>query len=122
MATRGEAINFLRGINGMREDDDDDGEFTYVLELKDGRSQLVILVVLDDFIVLTSPFADKDDLTARKALDLAVIFGVADFGGHYCLRHVLFLEDLDESEVVNSVSFLGYRADTLESEVGGDAL
>jgi hypothetical protein len=120
MATRGEAINFLRGINGMQEDDD--GGFTYVLELKDGRSQLVFLVVLDDFIVLTSPFANKDDITARKALDLAVIFGVGDFGGHYCLRHVLFLEDLDESEVVNSVNFLGYRADSLESEVGGDAL
>lgn len=120
MATRGEAMKYLRGINGMKEGDD--GLFTYVLEFNDGRSQLVFLKVVDDFIVLTSPFADKDDITAHKALDLAVIFGVSDIGTHYCLRHVLFLEDLDESEVISGIKWLGARADTLESQVGGDAL
>jgi hypothetical protein len=38
------------------------------------------------------------------------------------LRHVLVLEDLDESEVVSSINWLGAQADILETEVGGDAL
>lgn len=121
MATRGEAIKYLRNIDGMQEGDD--GLFTYVLSwAKEGRSQLVFLKVVDDFIVLTSPFADKDDISTHKALDLAVIFGVADMGSHYGLRHVIFLEDLDESEIVNGINWLGARADILESQVGGDAL
>jgi hypothetical protein len=43
-------------------------------------------------------------------------------GGYYGLRHVIFLEDLDESEIVNGVRWLAARADILESKVGGDAL
>lgn len=120
MATRGEAMKYLRGINGMKEGDD--GAFTYVLGFDDGRSQLVFLKVVDDFIVLTSPFAEKDDISAMKAIDLARVFGVVDIGTLYCLRHVLFIEDLDESEVVNGIRWLGGQADILESEVGGDAL
>jgi hypothetical protein len=121
MATRGEAMKYLRGINGIKEGDD--GLFSYVLSwAEDGRSQLVFLKVVDDFIVLTSAFADKDDITAHKALDLAVIFGVTDMGGHYGLRHVIFLEDLDESEIINGIKWLAGRADILESKVGGDAL
>jgi hypothetical protein len=57
-----------------------------------------------------------------KAIDVARVFGVVDIGDFYCLRHVLFIEDLDESEVVNSIRWLGGQADILESEVGGDAL
>lgn len=120
MATRSDAINYLRGIEGMKEGDD--GLFTYVVSWDDGRSQLVFLKVSDEFMVLTSAFAEKDAITAHKALDLAVIFGVTDMGKHYGLRHVLFLEDLDESEVVSGVGLLAARADILESEVGGDAL
>jgi len=121
MATRAEAMKYLRNIEGMREGDD--GLFSYVVSWdEDGRSQLVFLKVVDDFIALTSAFAEKDAISAHKALDLAVIFGVTDMGNHYGLRHVLFLEDLDESEVGNSVHLLAARADILESQVGGDAL
>jgi len=120
MATRAEAMKYLRNINGMQEGDD--GLFQYVVSWDDGRSQLVFLKVLDDFIILTSGFAEKDAISAHKALELAVIFGVTDTGNFYALRHVLFLEDLDESEIANSVNLLAARADTLESQVGGDAL
>jgi len=121
MATRADAIKYLRSIDGMQEGED--GLFNYVVSWdEDGRSQLVLLHVLDDFIVLTSGFAEKDAISAHKALDLAVVFGVTDTGSYYALRHVLFLEDLDESEVVNSVQLLAARADILESQVGGDAL
>jgi len=121
MATRGEAMKYLRGINGMKEEED--GLFTYVVSWADeGRSQLVFVKVVDEFIVLSSAFADKDDITAHKALDLALIFGVTDMGTHYGLRHVIFLEDLDESEIINGILWLGARADILESKVGGDKL
>lgn len=121
MATRAEAIKYLRSIDGMQEGDD--GLFKCVVEWdEDGRSQLVLLHVVDDFIILTSGFAEKDAISAHKALELAEIFGVTDTGGFYALRHVLFLEDLDESEIDNSVHLLAARADILESKVGGDAL
>jgi hypothetical protein len=121
MATRGEAMKYLRGINGMKEGDD--GLFSYVIKwADDGRSQLVFLRVVDEFIILTSAFAHKDDISTHKALDLAMIFGVTDMGDHYGLRHVIFLEDLDESEIINGIKWLGARADILESKVGGDAL
>ena len=121
MATRGEAMKYLRDIKGIKEGDD--GLFTYVVSWDDdGRSQLVFLKVVDEYIVLTSAFADKDDISAHKALDSEGIFGVTDMGGHYGLRHVIFLEDLDESEIVNGVLWLAARADMLESKVGGDAL
>lgn len=121
MATRGEAMKYLRGINNIKEKDD--GLFTYVVSWpEDGRSQLVLIRVVDEFIVLSSAFADKDDITAHKALDLAVVFGVTDMGSHYGLRHVIFLEDLDESEIINGVTWLASRADILEGKVGGDAL
>jgi len=120
VATRGEAMKYLRGINGIKEGDD--GLFSYVVRWDDGRSQLVLIRVVDEFIVLSSAFANKDDISAHKALDLAVIFGVTDMGGYYGLRHVIFLEDLDESEILNGVGWLAARADILESKVGGDAL
>ena len=121
MATRGEAMKYLRGINGMEEGDD--GLFSYVLSwAEDGRSQLVFLKVVDDFIVLSSAFANKDDITAHKAIDLAQVFGVTDMVKYYGLRHVIFIEDLDESEIINGINWLGSRADILETQVGGDAL
>ena len=120
MATRAEAMKYLRGIDNMREGDD--GLFTFVVTFTDGRSQLVFIKVVDEFIVLSSAFAEKDAVSAHKALDMAVIFGVIDMGDHYGLRHVIFLEDLDESEVVNGVKWLAMRADILETEIGGDAL
>ena len=120
MATRAEAINYLRGINGIKEGDN--AFFTYDLALDGGRSQLVFLGVLDDFIIMTSPFASKDDITAAKALDMAMIFGVSEVAGYYGLRHLLFLEDLDESEIIGGIALLGMRADALESQLGVDKL
>lgn len=118
MATRAETIQHLRTFDGMEEGDD--ALFSYVVSWdEDGRSQLVWLKVLDDYLVLTSAFAEKDAITAHKALDLAILFGVTDMGDHYGLRHVLFLEDLDESEIVGGVGLLAARADILESEVSG---
>jgi hypothetical protein len=120
MATREEATEYLRSIPRMTEGDD--GLFIYHVDLaEDGRSQLVLLRVLDDFIVLSSPFAAKDDITAREAVDLAMVFGVTDMDDHYGLRHVIFIEDLDESEIVNGISLLGVRADALERKASGNA-
>lgn len=120
MATRAEAIEYLRGIPGIKEGDN--AFFTYELSLKNGRTQLVFFMVLDDLIVMSSPFASKDDITAAKALDMAVIFGVSEIGNFFALRHILFLADLDESEIISSIGLLGARADTLESEIGGDRM
>jgi len=121
MATRGDAMKYLRSMQGMEEKDD--GLFTYTISYPDeGRSQLVFVRVRDEFILVSSAFAHKDDITAHKALDLAGTFGVTDMGTHFGLRHVIFLEDLDESEIINGIRWLGASADILENEVGGDRL
>jgi len=120
MATRAEAINYLRSLDGIKEGDD--AFFTYDLPFNDGRSQLVFLKVLDDLIAMTSPFAKVDDITASRALEMATVFGAAKVGSFYGLRHNLFIEDLDESEVINSIKWLAAQADTLEEKVGGDNL
>jgi len=52
---------------------------------------------------------------------MALIFGVQKVGDFYALRNIMFLEDLDESEIQKGIELLAVRADDLESQVGGDA-
>lgn len=118
MATRAEVIQHIRSYNDV--EDMGDGSFKVLWELEEGRSQIVFMTVLDDFLVFVSPFASKDDLTANKAIGMAQIFGVCEVGDFYALRNVTLLEDLDESEIVNMALVIALRADAIETEVGGD--
>lgn len=118
MATRAEVISHLRSFNDI--EDTGDGTFRVEWGLDGGRSQLVFIWVGDEFVVLTSPFAQEDDITSTKALGLATVFGIAKIGDLYAFRHVVLIEDLDESELVNGLAYIAHSADTAEAEVGGD--
>ena len=123
MATKLEVGNFLRSNFKLEETSPD----IYIIEadLEQNRAQLVFVNVVDELIVFTSPFASVNDLTAKQALNAVQnqLFGLREFGEHYCLSHMVFTADLDASEILHSVAFLSQAADNLEKNiVGGDTL
>jgi hypothetical protein len=119
MATKAEVISYLRNIPGMQ-DDGDDAFSVEVARPERNRSQLVFIGVNDNFLVLDSPFAETEDITAAQALDLVGTFGVSKVGKFYTLRHLILTEDVDESEILDGIRSLAVRADTLEEQVGGE--
>ena len=120
MATTAEAIDYLRSFDRMQELSE--GSFCIQWILHDvNRTQTVYLRLANDLVVFSSPFAKVDDISANKALEMALIFGVQKVGDFYALRNIMFLEDLDESEIQKGIELLAVRADDLESHVGGDA-
>jgi hypothetical protein len=122
MATEDEVIAHIRSYNDVT--DLGDGMFTVNWPLDDGRSQIVILTVSDTFVALVSPFAEKDAISAERAVSLAKVFGVCDMNGRfYGLRNILLIEDLGDNTVsglVKMAHVIAVRADAIESEVGGD--
>lgn len=121
MATKREAANFLENQLNAQETSND--FFKMVINYEDNRSQVVFALVSDEIIAFRSPFASVDDLSAKQALNAAQnnVFGITETAGLYCLSHVVFIEDLDASEVFKSVGVLANLADELEQEVvGGD--
>lgn len=118
MATRAEVINHLRSFSDI--EDQGDGKFRTEWDIGNGRTQLVFLFVSDDFVVMTSPFAGEDDVTSAKALGLASVFGICKVADLYAFRHVVLIEDLDESELTHGIGYLAHAADGAESQVGGD--
>lgn len=118
MATEQEVIEKIRSYDGVK--DLGDGNFSFMARLEDSRSQIVFVTVSDPFLAFMSPFAEKDAISADQALSLAKIFGVCDMGNYYGLRNLSLIEDLDESEIVNMAAYIAFRADAIESEVGGD--
>lgn len=120
MATRAEVIQHIRNYSDV--EDMGDGGFNVVFSFDDGRTQILFMTVLEDILLMASPFAHRDDITPGKAIDLAVIYGVGTIGDFYVLRNVLHIADIDESEIVNGARLLAIRADTLEEQVGGDRL
>lgn len=118
MATEQEVIEKIRSYDDVIELGD--GNFSFMAQLEDDRSQIVFASVSDPFLAFSSPFADKDAISADKALSLAKIFGVCVMDKYYALRNLSLIEDLDESEIVNMAAYIAVRADAIESEVGGD--
>lgn len=118
VATRAEVMSHLRSYGDI--DDLGEGDFKIEWRLDNGRSQLVFMHVADTVLVMNSPFAKEDDITAAKALGLAKIFGIAKAGDFYAFRHVVLMEDLDESEITNALALVAGLADSAEAEVGGD--
>ena len=119
MATEQQVIEKIRSYDDVK--DLGDGNFSFMAQLDDNRSQIVFATVSEPFLAFMSPFAEKDAISADQALSLAKIFGVCVMGNNYYgLRNLSLIEDLDESEIVNMAAYIAVRADAIESEVGGD--
>ena len=123
MATQAEAINYLKA--NFKNEDLGDNVFKVLVEYEGNRSQLVFVGIFEHVITMSSPFAGEDDLTPKQALNAVTngLFGVKLFGDFYSLSNLLFVEDLDASEINKGIAFIAQTADDLEqSLVGGDRL
>lgn len=131
MASAAEIELFLTGNYKMEKfhefpaSDDYNSVYRGLWSLGAGRSQQVRIIIHEDFLVIESPFADVDELSLPAAMKAAEndIFGIKIEGGHYVIRHVIPLADIDESEVDWGVNLVANVADGLERDsVGGDSL
>lgn len=123
MATQAEALSYIK--SNFKNEDLGDNVFKVLVEYDDNRSQLVWVGVLENVITLNSPFASEDDLSPKQALNAVSdgLFGLKTVGTLYTLSYLLFVEDLDASEINKGIHFLARSADELEkSLVGGDRL
>ena len=123
MATQAEAINYIKSNFKCEAVTDD--VYKVLVEYENNRSQLVFVGIFEHVITLNSPFASEDDLTPKQALNAVSdgLFGLKVIGGLYGLSNLLFVEDLDASEINKGIFFIAKAADELENSlVGGDRL
>lgn len=123
MATQAEAVNFLK--SNFKCEAISENLFKVLVEYEENRSQLVFVGIFETVITLNSPFASEDDLSAKQALNAVSdgLFGLKVIGGLYSISNLLFVEDLDASEMNKGIYFIAKTADDLEkSLVGGDRL
>ena len=123
MATIAELEGFLTKKFDLRKSGE--GRYDGTWLTLNNRSQMVLLDVYDGKLVVSSPFAKVSELPLPAAMKAAVkfVFGVVVYEDHYCLRHVIPLADIDESEVEWALNVISVCADQIEQDtVGGDKL
>ena len=123
MATMAELEGFLTKKFDLRKSGE--GRYNGAWFMHNNRSQMVLLDVFDEKLVVSSPFAKVSELPLPAAMKAAArfVFGVVVYEDHYCLRHVIPLADIDESEVEWALNVISVCADQIEQDtVGGDKL
>ena len=106
--------------------DESDSSLFLTFETLGGRSQVVLVMhgeqdVLPPFVTFASPVADVSSVSAEKVLDTGSFLGVAKIGDRYFVKDIVFLADLDPSEVAAQFEIVAVDADILESQLtGGD--
>lgn len=120
VATWAEVKKFIYQNNYQVNDDSND---LLTLQLEgNGRSQLVFVSAINQFLVIASPFARVGEIPPGKALTTGSCFGSVQLGEIYALRHVALLETLDAPELDLAINQLAGEADRIEAELtGGDA-
>lgn len=121
MASQQEAIDFIKSNYAFNELQG--GMLNFVFDLEAGRSQMVFVLVDDTKIEYFSPFGDVSDVTAKQALDAisSYSFGMQIIDDEFVVKHVVFLENLDASEIKDGFHIVASIADELEKKlVGGD--
>lgn len=118
MATRAEVIQHIREYSDVEEIDN--GFFKVVFDLEGGRSQVLFMEITDHLLIMMSPFATTDEITASTAFSFATVFGIALVSDMYAIRNVSLLADLDESEITDMAALIATRADEFEERIGGD--
>lgn len=116
MATKQEAIDFLNSKYTA----EDLGDCLYKLNfnLDPGRSQVILVEVNDNWMIMGSAFATTEDLTPKQALEAASewICGILLIEDTYIVRNVLPIAELDESELHDGMKIVLNIADTLEQK------
>lgn len=119
MATQKEIINFIK--KNLNPEEVGDSFFKLVYDVGNGRTQMLHVLVLELGMVVSSPFADTEDVTAKQALNAAKesVLGVGIIGDYYVVRTFVPIADLDESEIHTNFDLVTAIADELEEALGG---
>ena len=93
MATRSEIDEYLDAQGWLKHSDLQPGGNKTIYSLQadsgTGEIQLIISIVDDHFFQVLSAFAPIDEVDAEHAFaQNSTVFGVNEFGGHYCLSFV----------------------------------
>ena len=102
--------------------DSDQGEMVTITFGGVGRSQVVFVSQVGDFLRIGSPIAQKGQVAPGAVLAAAGIFGVGDIGTFYVLMHAQLLKTLDAEEILEVLPIFAATADEIEQELtkGGD--
>ena len=94
-----------------------------LLEMKDGRSQLVWVEHIGGNVVLSSVVCkiDEVNLTALFTGDILnnIVYGLSSIGEHLVVRDVAPLENLDANELAQPLVALAVFGDILEAAITG---
>jgi len=94
-----------------------------LLEMKDGRSQLVWIGHIGENVVLSSVVCKvaEVNLTALFTGDILnkVAYGLSSIGEHLVVRHVTPLENLNANELAQPLIALAVFGDILEAAITG---
>ena len=117
MATHQAVIDFI--VENYGAEISEVGVMTLKVPLDGGRKQMVYAAVHDGALQVTSPVAWAERIDAESLLKANTsMFGVVEVNGAYALKHNAFIEDIDESEILNAFAALAAYADEFESRLG----
>lgn len=99
----------------------EDGSFKIIFKGDEGRTQLVFVDINDVNLQVSSPFASVEDVTPKQALSANAKYGIGMqlLGKYYVVKHYMFLEDVDASEILEGLRLVAGIADDLEQELVG---
>ena len=116
MATQSEVKKYIENQFEVEFDED---AAAIRFDLGQGRSQLVIVLVSEEFLVTSSPFAKTssidDSQALAKATSIAPIWKMDDY---YATAKSRTLDGLDPEEITSQLALTCYTADALEKEFG----
>jgi hypothetical protein len=122
MATKSEVIQYLK--NSYKDLNQDGEVYTLTLNVGDGRTQLAIINVTDEFLMASSPFAKVGQISDSQAIAASnVAAPITTLGSYYVTTRAMWIRDIDPSEVQFVIEFTMAAADNLEKDLGlGDAM
>lgn len=117
MATKNEVIQYLKSTYP---DIVQDGEmYTIKFNVGDGRTQAVLILVLDSFIVAASAFARVGQITDSQALDASSLgHPVTKLDGLYVTTRSMAIQDIDPAEITFVIELTTTAADEIEKSLG----
>jgi len=115
MTTKSELENYLKSEFGMSKIE---GEtFGADFDLGDGRSQGVLAKIVDDQLIVASPFAEKGQVSADDVFEASHL-PVLMMGDMYFAARIFPIADLQTEEVDYMISSAALTADGLEEKLG----
>jgi hypothetical protein len=119
MATWQEVKSYLKSNYKIRSEEDD--FVSLVFETGDGRSQLIFVAHLNEWIRFSSPIAKKAESDLATIVERAAGFGIGIHGmDWYGLVHMQLLATVDSAEIDAGLDWVTAFADEVEKAVSSE--